>query len=124
MLIINQTILKAEPLIHLFSENSRECGARIGEQQVMGGSVYSYNLGTSKFWENMNTGENIGKDRKWKSVLAITRQFMPECPRMLRIFGIHLFSESRRMCGSAFTGINVEKKLTRAFRHNFQGRAG
>ncbi len=45
-----------------------------------------YILGTSKFAELTNIGENIGEYRIWKSILAITRQFMRECPRMLTNF--------------------------------------
>ncbi len=51
-----------------------------------------YVLGTSKFSEKTNIGEYY----MGKSVLAITRQFMRKRPRMLRIFGICLFSSILR----------------------------
>ncbi len=43
--------IKAEPRIHLFSDNSREYWTRIGEQ-VMGGSAYSYILAIRHYASN------------------------------------------------------------------------
>ncbi len=48
---IPQFSIKAEPHIHSFSENSRECWVRVGEQ-VMCGSVYSYILGIRHYAPN------------------------------------------------------------------------
>ncbi len=91
-------IIKVEPHIHSFLENSRERWARIGEQ-VLCESVYSYICGIRHYAPNRFSAlPNFQKKRILANTVCeshFSRLLINLCEsRMLRIFGICLFSSN------------------------------
>ncbi len=109
---LKNVCVKTELNVSLFSENSRERWARIGER-VICGSTYSYILGICHYAPNtFSTLPNLWNRRilaristntlyesQFTRLLINLRENGRECRQ---IFGIHLFSKNWRMCDSAF----------------------